>query len=219
MSDEDKKKDALFGSDSDDDDEGSENGEDAKKGVPMIGTVSVSDGRLFWSGGWADTDEEAAAGKTKKFKYGGPTADDSALASPPAGAWNGYFFNPGDDGDVKVKEKGIKLAFKAGGGDTLAVSGGGENEFGEFSLRGSYDPSSRSLECRKAYLYAAGSDDEDDDEIDSDAAEENVAEEISGLEDDANMPIEELRAKYAALEEAALREEAGEPAAKKARGA
>jgi len=223
-SDEDKKKQAaLFGSDDDDessDDDASAGGGDeegaAKKGVPMKGDVVLTEGRLFWSGLWADSEEEFAAGKTKKFKYGGPTGGADALAAPPAGNWNGYFFNPGDDGDVKVKEKGIKLSFAAGGGDVLAVSGGGENEFGEFSLKGSYDVAAKKLVCRKAYLFSAEGD-SDDDEIDSDAADENVAEEIAGLEDDANVDIEVLRARYAAMEEAALREEAGAPPAKKAR--
>ena len=52
----------------------------------------------------------------------------------PSGEWHGYFFNPGDEGDTKCKEKGVKLKF-----DGNQARGGGENQFGEFSLKGSYD--------------------------------------------------------------------------------
>ena len=95
----------IFGDDDDDDDSssddeepGGEAGAPSKpKGVPMKGEVAANDeGRLFWTGTWADTEEEFAAGKAKKFKYGGPVGDPS---DPPSGSWNGYFFNPGEEGD------------------------------------------------------------------------------------------------------------------------
>ena len=128
-------------------------------------------------------------------RYGGPEdVDDAALAAPPDGKWHGYFFNPVEDkDDQKVKEKGIKVTFSSGG-----VSGGGSNEFGEFTLKGKYDAAAKTLECRKAYLYA---DDDEDDDVIEDAAAEDVKEEIAGLEGDADIPIEELRARMAAFEE------------------
>ncbi|KAH8068680.1 hypothetical protein JL721_6541 [Aureococcus anophagefferens] len=178
----------IFGDDDDDDDSssddeepGGEAGAPSKpKGVPMKGEVAANDeGRLFWTGTWADTEEEFAAGKAKKFKYGGPVGDPS---EPPSGSWNGYFFNPGEEGDAKVKEKGVQLKFGPGG----AVSGGGENEFGEFSLKGAYDAATKQLVCRKAYLYA--NDDDDDDDIDSDAPEENYGDELAALNDEAEIP-------------------------------
>ena len=73
-----------------------------------------------------------------------------------------------------------------------------ENTFGEFSLKGSYDASTKKMTLRKAYLYQ--DDDDDDDEI-VDAEPEDVAAEIAGLEGDAEIPIEELRKRMAAFEE------------------
>ena len=208
----------IFGDDDDDDDDSSSDDEEPggeagapskPKGVPMKGEVAANDeGRLFWTGTWADTEEEFAAGKAKKFKYGGPVGDPS---DPPSGSWNGYFFNPGEEGDAKVKEKGVQLKFGPGG----AVSGGGENEFGEFSLKGAYDAATKQLVCRKAYLYA--NDDDDDDDIDSDAPEENYGDELAALNDEAEIPVEELMRRYKAMEEAEAAEAAGEPAKKKAR--
>ena len=108
-------KDDPFADDDDDDDEeapaeGEEEG--SKKGVPMVGDVTLQDGRLFWAGLWADSEADLAAGKGKKFKYGGPEGQTAAaLTQMPSGEWHGYFFNPGDEGDTKCKEKGVKLKF------------------------------------------------------------------------------------------------------------
>ena len=191
-------KDDPFADDDDDDDEeapaeGEEEGS-SKKGVPMVGDVTLQDGRLFWAGLWADSEADLAAGKGKKFKYGGPEGQTAAaLTQMPSGEWHGYFFNPGDEGDTKCKEKGVKLKF-----DGNQARGGGENTFGEFSLKGSYDASTKKMTLRKAYLYQ--DDDDDDDEI-VDAEPEDVAAEIAGLEGDAEIPIEELRKRMAAFEE------------------
>ena len=95
-------KDDPFADDDDDDDEeapaeGEEEG--SKKGVPMVGDVTLQDGRLFWAGLWADSEADLAAGKGKKFKYGGPEGQTAAaLTQMPSGEWHGYFFNPGDEG-------------------------------------------------------------------------------------------------------------------------
>ena len=189
-------KDDPFADDDDDDDEPAEGEEEgaAKKGVPMVGDVTLQDGRLFWAGLWADSEEDLKAGKGKKFKYGGPEGQsEAALTQMPSGEWHGYFFNPGDEGDTKCKEKGVKLKF-----DGNQARGGGENQFGEFSLKGSYDASTKKMTLRKAYLYQ--DDDDDDDEI-VDAEPEDVAAEIAGLEGDAEIPIEELRKRMAAFEE------------------
>ena len=191
-------KDDPFADDDDDDDEevGAAEGEEgaAPKGVPMVGDVTLQDGRLFWAGLWADSEADLAAGKGKKFKYGGPEGQTAAaLSQMPSGEWHGYFFNPGDEGDTKCKEKGVKLKF-----DGDKARGGGENQFGEFSLKGSYDASTKKMTLRKAYLYQ--DDDDDDDEI-VDAEPEDVAAEIAGLEGDAEIPIEELRKRMAAFEE------------------
>ena len=160
----------------------------------MVGDVTLQDGRLFWAGLWADSEADLAAGKGKKFKYGGPEGQTAAaLTQMPSGEWHGYFFNPGDEGDTKCKEKGVKLKF-----DGNQARGGGENQFGEFSLKGSYDAATKKMTLRKAYLYQ--DDDDDDDEI-VDAEPEDVAAEIAGLEGDAEIPIEELRKRMAAFEE------------------
>ena len=52
---------------------------------------------------------------------------------------------------AQVKEKGVKLTFSGG-----KVTGSGENEFGEFSIKGTYTCSGDTgrLEARKKYLYA-----------------------------------------------------------------
>ena len=78
-----------------------------------------------------------------------------------------------------------------------------------------FDAATKQLVCRKAYLYA--NDDDDDDDIDSDAPEENYGDELAALNDEAEIPVEELMRRYKAMEEAEAAEAAGEPAKKKAR--
>ena len=78
----------------------------------MVGDVTLQDGRLFWAGLWADSEADLAAGCGKKFKYGGcrlPRSPRPPSAQMPSGEWHGYFFNPGDEGDTKCKEKGVKI--------------------------------------------------------------------------------------------------------------
>lgn len=185
-----------FADDDDDEDAVEEEETGAPKGVPMRGDVTLVDGRLFWAGEWADSEAELEAGKGKKFKYGGPEGQtDAAFAAMPVGEWHGYFFNPGtgDEADTKVKEKAVKLKFEGS-----SARGGGENTFGEFSLKGTYDAATKEMTLRKAYLYQ--DEDDDDDEI-VDAEPEDVQAEIDGLEGDAEIPIEELRKRMAAFEE------------------
>ena len=74
--------------DDDDDDDDDENeraeGEGADFLPVMKGNCSLVEGRLFWSGLWADSEEAFVEGSTKKFKYGGPdNLTEKALDEPP----------------------------------------------------------------------------------------------------------------------------------------
>lgn len=113
--------------------------------------------------------------------------------------------------DAKVKEKGVKLTF--GPCDTeqkSAVSGAGTNDYGAFTVKGVYDQSTNMLVCTKKY-DSAGSDEDDDAEFNAlPAAEEGEAQ---ALEDEANMPIEELMKRY--RQQGADNDEPAEPATKK----
>ena len=135
-----------------------------------------------------------------------------ALAAPPAGKWNGYFMNPSEEDELgKVREKGVELKFVASKGDksSLAVTGTGENDFGAFTLRGTYTIASQRLECSKFYASNADDEEDDDDDLDPDAVDDNYDDELAGLNEEQDMPIEELMKRYGKTQD--------EPPAKKLR--
>ncbi|KAJ1453050.1 hypothetical protein M885DRAFT_567978 [Pelagophyceae sp. CCMP2097] len=185
---------------SDDDDSGDDDGGSDDDGgtnfLPVLkGTCTITDRRLFWSGKWADSEAAFAEGATKKFKYGGPVdLEQTALDNPPAtGIWNGYFMSPG-----------VVLIFEAGPAlSDFAVSGHGANDYGDFVLKGTYSVLTRRLDLTKTYGAGAESDnadDADDDEaFDKDAGEDgDYADELAGLQEEQDMPVEELMKRYRA---------------------
>ena len=100
-----------------------------------------------------------------------------------------------EDGKQKVKEKGVEFNFLLESGNRYSVSAEGENEFGSFSLVGSFDSVSRELICTKSYVGAEANGDDDDDDDDELDGEIDVNE-AADLAAEAEMSIEELRAKY-----------------------
>lgn len=175
--------------DDDDEDDFSEEEEEEeapKQGVTLKGELSVTENRLFWEGKWGLGEEE-----TSKFKYGGPEGD---VITPPNGLWHGYFMNPTDEGNTKVREKSMRLTFDAtDDADVFVVTGEGTNDFGDFQMNGSYVVSTRRLECSKSYTGAA---DDDDDDIEEDAFDANYDDELAGLKEEQDMPLEELAKRY-----------------------
>lgn len=181
----------------DEDDEVDEEGADILEPT-MLGELSVAEGRLWWAGMWAVNEGALEAGASSKFKYGGPPAEEADLDNPPSGTWNGYFMNPGEDGEAaKIREKGVVINFDKSADATMVISGEGCNDFGEFRLRGTYFASKRTLQVFKEYSAMKQDDDEDDDEIDDDAVDDNYDEELAGLKEEQDMPIEELAKRYA----------------------
>ena len=116
--------------------------------------------------------------------------------------------------DQKIKEKGMKLTFGPCNDDQKSeVTGTGTNEYGEFTMKGTYDQSTSTLQCTKQY---AGDDNEDeDDDAAFDEAEAPEDGEAQALEDEANMPIEELMKRYRRGPDGGSTSPAEEPAAKK----
>lgn len=186
--------------DLDGEDEDNEVNEEGDAGLEptMLGELSVAEGRLWWAGRWAVTEGALEDGASSKFKYGGPPAEEADLDKPPSGTWNGYFMNPGEDGEAaKVREKGVVINFDKTDDATVVVSGEGCNDFGDFRLHGTYIASKRTLQVFKQYSAIKQDDDEDDDEIDDDAVDDNYDEELAGLKEEQDMPIEELARRYA----------------------
>ena len=187
----------LGENDTDEDDEQDFDEEDEVAEPPFLkGKVEVNDGRVFWSGRWAMSKDDHARGECQKFKYGGPqvanTGDGALILAN--GKYNGYFMLKKEEGEKeKVKEKGILFSFEHQSGTAYKVRATGENQFGPFTMAGEYDSSSRTMECTKQ--YAAGEDDADDDILDADA-EPPDADEAADLKADAELSIEELKAKY-----------------------
>lgn len=173
----------------DDDEDGASDDFEAPTptGVTLKGELSVTENRLFWEGKWGLTPEDASS----KFKYGGPEGD---VITPPNGLWHGYFMNPTDEGNTKVREKSMRLTFDAtDDADVFVVTGEGTNDFGDFQMNGSYVASTRRLECSKSYTGAV---EDDDDDIDEDAFDANYDDELAGLKEEQDMPIEELAKRY-----------------------
>ena len=195
----------LGSEDTDEEDEDEDRGEDGGAHAWMTGTLGVSsDGRYTWKGSWAETRANHAAGKSWRVRYTGPPCSasvaDGAPLQPCDGDFDGHFKMASDDAEAEagagvertIEEKGVKLRFKAGGGSRFVVKGAGSNEFNTFSLDGEYDASTRVLSVYKTY---DGGDDDEDDEDDG-LVEDVDPEELDGLNADAELSIEELRAKY-----------------------
>lgn len=183
--------------DEDDDSSGEESfvGGSSSNDPVMKGTLSVAEGRLWWVGRWALNEDLYHSSTSSKFKYGGPSATD--LASPVSGSWNGYFMNPEDGEMTKVREKGVVITFGKEDEGVLEVSGSGTNDFGDFTLKGTYVVETKALSLSKHYPSLPSRDDDDDD-LDEDAIDDDYADELAGLKEEQDMPIEELAKRYQA---------------------
>jgi len=193
----------LGSEDSDDSEES-----DSEQVVPFLsGELKVADGHLVWEGKWGMSREKFEAGSSWKLKMRGPacaaaSAADGAAAAPArpvSGDFSGYFkmeSDEGEEGEVKVEENGVKITFKdpEGGSSVFKFAGRGANNFGAFELYdGQYDPATGVMLCNKR--YEADDDDDDDDLLADEAVDPS---ELDDLNAEANMSIEELRAKYGA---------------------
>ena len=234
--------DALEGGDSDDDNADFQDGEseDDEPEAPTILKGKLSEyvdkeggNNLLYSGTWTFGLESSDA---SKFKLTTP------LASPfdytkPAGSYTftGFFIMKGEDGEKsKVPEEAVTVRFveqPAHKGKRWTTAGTGENQFGVFTLNGEYrakggaegNKMNNQKEYEKKPKAAGGGSDSEDEDFDAAPADE---EELQGLEDDANLSVEELRAKYSGggggnggngEGEGEGEGEGGEPGAKKAR--
>lgn len=163
----------------------------------MKGTLNLvrdeDRGRLFWQGEWADNEAAYESGARHKFKYGGPgDVDVGVLAAPPNGTWNGYFLNS----DQKIREKGMKLNFEMTDDPKIfLVTGHGANDYGDFALQGVYHADRHQLDCTKTY-GGGDDDDDDDDDIDDADIDDNYDDELAGLHEEQDMPLEELAKRY-----------------------
>jgi len=162
--------------------------------------------RLVYLGFWCMRKQlEAKKNPETKFKLKSVDKIDWNLHKPPNEVpiqMNGFFLT--DETDTvqphrKIREKGVEIRFIKSRNipKRYLVKGQGENDFGYFALSGVYNTGKKSnpkhlMQCNKQYGSNASR--EDDGDYDTDDGAD--AEELNGLEDEANMSIEELRKKY-----------------------
>jgi hypothetical protein len=108
-----------------------------------------------------------------------------------------------EDGELKVKEKNVVcyLAPIAGKeGKAWAITGSGENDYGKFTIAGEYRAKADSNKFRVEKQYTVTSASNDDSDDDSDLPDDSDADpdELEKLEEEANMSVDELRARYSA---------------------
>lgn len=186
--------------------------------IPVLrGKLGIKNDHWEWSGKWSMTVEEFKQKKTSKFKYRGPekTQGDDSVATA-AGNFSGFFYVKNDtegEEDTKVKEKNVAFTFTKPevSGEKWSVEGKGQNRYGTFVLDGHFNPFNGIMLVTKRYEdsdNAGGSDsdgsadfhgkDEVDDEegMDDSCEPLNAAEELKGLQEDNELTVEELRAKY-----------------------
>jgi hypothetical protein len=156
-----------------------------------------------------------------KFKLKSTKPVSSNFLSEPSSSvtLNGFFHT--DASDIvepyrKIKERDVTINFKKTGPSSYLIKGKGTNDFGIFRIEGNYQsrPANKDkihwLQCKK--VYGSGDEEYDDDDISDE--DDNIAdeEELNGLEEDAQLSVEELRKKY---QQAASNSEEKPPAAKK----
>jgi len=212
------------------DDEDSDDEEDANPDEPVApvkallrGFLKAADGKLVWSGNWADSADKFETGQKYKFRLQYAGKDDvkecmqgEALAKPLSGAYVGSFLVPQEpsetvpDGLAKVDEVNVRITFAAAGTQgKWTFSGAGQNAFGSWTLEGELDGASRRMAGVKTYVpRPAGeysSDDDDDDDDDDDAAEEDDEldpTELDDLKREAEVAVAQLKDKYGAAADA-----------------
>ena len=165
-----------------------------------------SEGGVNYTGQWGfGTDDDSTNG----FKYKVADPADFSLSAPPSKLTaNGFFWladEAAEEGKRKIKESSVEIKFRpveGKEGKRWTVSGGGENEFGKFTLVGEFrfKTKENKLYLEKKYEEevrlgggggGAESDSEDDDM--SAGGDGKYDDELAGLQDDANLSVEELR--------------------------
>jgi len=156
---------------------------------------------LLYSGTWSFSLDDS---ESSKFKLTCPLGGKFDFKKPAEEyTMTGYFImKDGEGAKMKVQEEDVKVKFmeqEKHAGKRWTVSAVGTNQFGTFTLKGEYrckgEPDSNKMNCEKAYeKKAKAASDSEDEDFDAAPADE---EELQGLEDDANLSVEELRAKYA----------------------
>ena len=143
--------------------------------------------------------------------------------------FDGFFFTPEEEGHRKIKEKDVEVTFSVVEGDptTFKVEGKGSNDFGAFTIEGTYKCSggegSNPMVTNKKYVPVGGDggdfDDEASDDDEMSDAEEAEYGELVALNEEANMSVEELRKRYygGGGGDNDEDEEAAKPAAKKSK--
>jgi len=150
----------------------------------------------------------SSSGSGPVFLLDNPTVkkkkDPQTIPSNRTMLFDGFFFTPEEEGHKKIKEKDVEITFSVieGQSGSFKVEGKGSNEFGAFTIDGTYSVNGgaekNSLVCNKKYVPVVGAadeyDDDDDDEM-SDAADADYGE-LVALNEEATMSVEELRKRY-----------------------
>lgn len=126
--------------------------------VPVLkGQYDVTDNQFTWvgvvgteinmkcSGEWEVV--ILSSGRQVNSRYSAPIPPESDKSQPYSGYYNGYF---GFKAEIpkRVYERNVKLEFTALEG-RYQVIGVGTNEFGSFTLLGTYNPETKELNCTK----------------------------------------------------------------------
>lgn len=91
--------------------------------------------------------DKTLLGTTCDFHYTLKPGVQISGVDPVSGDYTGYFVVK-TDMQKRVYERNLSLVF-AKDGKVFKVSGKGTNEFGEFTLKGVYDPATKDLTCIK----------------------------------------------------------------------
>lgn len=175
----------------------------------------------LWSMKLATVDDSKCKFKLKSVQ---PVTTDFLKSPLPSVTLKGFFHADAADpveAYRKIPEPSVTLNFRKTGPATYQIRGQGSNPFGDFRLDGIYNAQPTNsehihwLQCKKVYGSTGDDDDDDDDDIGSDEDHGADEEELNGLEEDAELSVEELRAKYYRSAAAADDDEEKPPAAKK----
>ena len=175
--------------------------------------LDSEDSRLIFLGTWCmkESQQEQPDRKTK-FKLKSTTPQKLSLAQLPKDTFSvemdGYFTTDAADAIQpyrKIKERGVLITFRYKQKEAnYEVRGKGTNEYGSFLLEGTFDPPATAstetkywLQCKKYYETQATYDDDDDDDDEASGDEDGAdMAELTELQEDSQLSIEELRKKY-----------------------
>ena len=133
--------------------------------MPILsGSYRVECGIASWEGIWGFDETAFSSGQASKFAFksrasAGAAMAGSSLRGPVTGLYDGYFnFKVPRTPVTRVYEKGLMLTFtlttesSAGlGKKTYHVKGTGVNQFGSFTLDGTFEESESILKVTKEY--------------------------------------------------------------------